>query len=289
MKNSNYITISGWMINELKLNGNELIIFAIIYGFSQDGESKFSGSNKYLETATNSTRNTVKSCLKKLEEKKFIERTIIEVNKVKFNTFKTLIIGGSEIDPPYQILCEVCQELTCECQELTEGGQKLTQGGSKIDPNSTINNTNYKLLDNTTNKLMSEIEISSLSTEEEIKYFEVAKAFHSLFIKNLKDKKISAKKIENGKYKDFVTPIRLMYERDEVTDEQFKEVFKYLSSPEGDFWTSNILSTTKLRKQFTTLLLQNGRKKSSTNDNRSAAEKTRSAVENYVRQSTAGN
>ena len=35
MKNENYITIQGWMVNELKLTGNDLICYALIYGFTK--------------------------------------------------------------------------------------------------------------------------------------------------------------------------------------------------------------------------------------------------------------
>ena len=34
MENNNYINIQGWMINNLGLKGNALVIYAIIYGFS---------------------------------------------------------------------------------------------------------------------------------------------------------------------------------------------------------------------------------------------------------------
>ena len=44
VKDENYYQITGWMINRLGLKGAKLNIFAIIYGFSQDGESEFSGS-----------------------------------------------------------------------------------------------------------------------------------------------------------------------------------------------------------------------------------------------------
>ena len=40
----NYYQVSGWMLNRLHLKGTELQIYAIIYGFSQDGESKITGS-----------------------------------------------------------------------------------------------------------------------------------------------------------------------------------------------------------------------------------------------------
>jgi hypothetical protein len=31
----NYVTIQGWQVSELKLSGNELIAYALIYGFCQ--------------------------------------------------------------------------------------------------------------------------------------------------------------------------------------------------------------------------------------------------------------
>ena len=40
IKRSNFVIIQGWMITDLKLKGNQLMIFAAIYGFSQDGESE---------------------------------------------------------------------------------------------------------------------------------------------------------------------------------------------------------------------------------------------------------
>lgn len=88
MKNTQYITIQGWMINELKLKGNDLIIYAIIHGFSQDGESEFKGSLKYLEKATNTSRPTVIKSLKSLHKKGFVIKTQTFLNNVNFNTYK---------------------------------------------------------------------------------------------------------------------------------------------------------------------------------------------------------
>ena len=38
VKDDNYYITYGWMINQLQLKGNELQIFAIIYGFSQNNK-----------------------------------------------------------------------------------------------------------------------------------------------------------------------------------------------------------------------------------------------------------
>ena len=48
----NYITIVDFMVEDLKLKGNELIVFALIYGFSQDDVSDFHGSLTYIQQRT---------------------------------------------------------------------------------------------------------------------------------------------------------------------------------------------------------------------------------------------
>lgn len=73
IKNENFYTVLGWMLNTLELKGNELIVFAIIYSFSQDGESSFSGSLSYLQAFANiKSQQTVLTILQSLDEKKLI-------------------------------------------------------------------------------------------------------------------------------------------------------------------------------------------------------------------------
>ena len=66
IKNENYIVIQGWMINELQLKGNDLLIYAIIYGFSQTEGTKFTGSLRYLMSCTGATKPTVIKSIKLL-------------------------------------------------------------------------------------------------------------------------------------------------------------------------------------------------------------------------------
>lgn len=73
IRNENYLVIQGWMINELKLKGNELLLYAIIHGFSQDNQ-KFSGSLQYLAGWCNSTKRGVMKALDKLIEKKMYKK-----------------------------------------------------------------------------------------------------------------------------------------------------------------------------------------------------------------------
>lgn len=69
VKDTNFIAIQGWMRTQLNLKGNELLIYALIYGFSQDGESRFKGSRKYIADWCGCSLNTVDRTLGSLVNK----------------------------------------------------------------------------------------------------------------------------------------------------------------------------------------------------------------------------
>ena len=80
----NYIVIQGWMVTELGLKGSELIVYALIYGFSQTENQVFSGSLQYLADWTNCTKQGVIKTLKSLIEKGYIAKNEKLINSVKF-------------------------------------------------------------------------------------------------------------------------------------------------------------------------------------------------------------
>ena len=122
------------------------------------------------------------------------------------------------------------------------------------------------------NSLLSEIKISDdekfisvndLKMEIDSAYLEqlkITKAFQKLFIKNLKEKNSPTSQQEKVKLGSAINPIRLMIEKKEATKAQITEAYKYLSSPEGEFWKANILSTSKLREKLPTLLAKKNTK-----------------------------
>ena len=69
VKDDNFIAIQGWMRNQLNLKGNELLIYALIYGFSQDENSRFKGSRKYIADWCGCSLNTVDRSLSSLVNK----------------------------------------------------------------------------------------------------------------------------------------------------------------------------------------------------------------------------
>lgn len=134
MKNNNYFIIQGWMINELKLSGNDLMTYAIIYGFSQDGESEFTGSLSYLQSFLGvGSKNTAKASLTRLEEKGLIIKKENYINGVKFCKYShntTVLNGGAENAQAYQ-------NLNTGIAKIDIGIAKSDMGGiANIDPNN---------------------------------------------------------------------------------------------------------------------------------------------------------
>lgn len=96
MKNENYILVQGWQVNRLHLSGNELLLYALIYGFSQDGETEFAGSLSYMSEAIGVSRRNVIAILRRLEAKRLLTKHTYNVNGVKINHYVANITGGDE-------------------------------------------------------------------------------------------------------------------------------------------------------------------------------------------------
>ena len=79
LQKENYIVVPAFVVmpiseGGLGLKGNEAWVYAIIYGFSQDGESWFEGSQGYLADWCNSTTRGIRKNLEALIDKGLIEK-----------------------------------------------------------------------------------------------------------------------------------------------------------------------------------------------------------------------
>lgn len=125
----NFFLVSGWMLNRLNLKGAALEIFAIIYGFSQDGESEFTGSLQYLCEFTGTSRPTVIKALKELVERNYLIKNEIEINGVKFNKYKANL--------------QVVKNFNGGSKETLQGGSKETLHNNKSIDKELNNNIIY--------------------------------------------------------------------------------------------------------------------------------------------------
>lgn len=129
MKENNYITIPGFLRTRLDLKGSELIITALIYGYSQDGNSWFMGKTEYIaEWAGIADKNVLRS-LKSLTEKGILEKKEMFVNnKAKRCYYR------------FNFECAELQNSTvAELQNSTVAGLQNSTVNNNI--NNNINNT----------------------------------------------------------------------------------------------------------------------------------------------------
>lgn len=82
-----FIVIQKFMVEKLHLSGNELIIYAIIFGFSQDEATRFKGSQQYLADWCGISTRQVRTILTSLEDKGLINKNEKFYNKQKFNSY----------------------------------------------------------------------------------------------------------------------------------------------------------------------------------------------------------
>lgn len=132
IRNENYFQVNGWMLTRLGLKGTALQLYAIIYGFSQDGESSFTGSLQYLSDFTNSSKPTVIKALKELVDRGYVLKTENLVNGVKLNTYKANL--------------QVVKKLYWGSQDSLPGGSKETLPGGSQDSlpnNKSFNNKGF--------------------------------------------------------------------------------------------------------------------------------------------------
>lgn len=88
---NNFVVIQGWMRSELNLSGNDLLVYAIIYGFSQDGETTFNGSLQYLANWCGATKQGIQKNLKNLIDRGLIAKNDHTINGVKFCSYSCIL------------------------------------------------------------------------------------------------------------------------------------------------------------------------------------------------------
>lgn len=97
INDNNFVTIQGWMRTKLNLKGNELLAYAVIYGFSQTDGAKFTGSRKYLAEWCGCSMSTIDRTLNSLVDKGLVSRTSY-VTKHGYRDVEYAAIGPTHVD-----------------------------------------------------------------------------------------------------------------------------------------------------------------------------------------------
>lgn len=121
IKNTSHVVIHGWMLTELGLKGNELLVYAVIYGFTQSVDDQlYTGSRQHLADWCGATKKTVDNAIISLCNKGYIIRHEKFVNNVMF-------VDYSCADPEEFFKNPVS---TGE-KNFRGGGEKITPGVAK--------------------------------------------------------------------------------------------------------------------------------------------------------------
>ncbi len=160
MSDDNYCVIFGWMCNGLKLNSNELLVYAVVYGFSQDGESRFYGGRGFLARTLNISKPTVDKALSSLCEKGFIHRIETERNGVKFHEYFADL--------------QVVKNLYHPSEEVVDNKESLPNSNISLPSSKNIYPNSKESLPN--NKVIPNIKESNSKENKDISFEKLLKA-----------------------------------------------------------------------------------------------------------------
>lgn len=146
MKNENYIAVFGWMVNELGLKDKELFVYALIYGFSQDGISRFTGSHSYIAKWLGCSRQTVINIIKSLCKKKLIIKIETEVaNNIKLCSYRANLDMLKNFTPSKEIIQGVSNNLTEGCKEILHNNKYINTKYNNKPSFNDFNQRNYDM------------------------------------------------------------------------------------------------------------------------------------------------
>lgn len=215
---NNYIQIQGWMVTELNLKGNELLVYALIYGFTQDGKNRYSVSINYISEWLSSTRQTVINTINSLEEKKLIIKEQETVNNNTINYYRVV-------------------------KNLDQGSLKIRLGVvENLDHNNNIYNNNINKKENN----IKEKSFVPPTLEEVTEYFKSrgltsssAKTFYDYYTTGCwKDGK--GDKIKNWKQKVIAVWDKPQNKEIEITPENVqKAIVQEKEQHKQDMWLEN--------------------------------------------------
>ena len=90
IKDESYIVLQAFMVKRLGLSGLDLITYALIYGFTQDGEQEYSGSLQYLMEWLKVSKPTAIAILKRLVEAGLLLRREEIIRGTKFVYYRAV-------------------------------------------------------------------------------------------------------------------------------------------------------------------------------------------------------
>ena len=249
IKKGCFINIQPFMVQELKLKGNELLVYAIIHSYSQGKEGYYKGSISYLCEWTNATKQGILKVLKSLYEKGLLEKKKVgnyvfyQANTDEKSEEGEQSLPNEEENEVNKVYPNGKQSLPEEVNKVYPNGkQSLPEEVNKVYPNgkqSLPNNKEIRKFDNKEIRKFDNKEIKSLPQE--------AKDLAQYLYNSCKEKDPYFKRTEKQLEK-WADEFDLIHRKDGREWSQIEAVLKWARS--NDFWRKNILSAGKFREKF---------------------------------------
>ena len=134
INDENYILIQGWMRTEMGLSGAALMVYAVIYGFSQTGNCYYSGSIDYLAEWAGVQRRQVMRILKELTESGYIKKDEVGYNRFRYRTDREMVRNANR---------RWCHNDTIDGDIMTPDGDIMTPNNIDIYNNNNINKNTH--------------------------------------------------------------------------------------------------------------------------------------------------
>lgn len=99
MENNRFIVVAGWMMTSLGLSGNDLLCYALIHGYSQDGQGVYFGSISHTAEALNISRRAAADVLNRLVERGVVTRKHVVMDGVQRCMYKAVVPDEAKAPP----------------------------------------------------------------------------------------------------------------------------------------------------------------------------------------------
>lgn len=234
MRDENYILIPGWAINQLHLKGNNLMVYSIIYGFSQDGETEFTGSLQYLCDCLSVSKPTIINSLKELVTAGHLKKRSETINGVVFNRYKVSL----------QVV-----------KNFNWGSKDSLLGGSKesLHNNANTQNTNNKTSSGTPRRSLFSAEKEDTKMKSKVEKFVLE--CHHISDEFEFDSKVSDKLVDFfrmlGQQGTFLPEVTIRAQLEELYTFKANEQMTIISDTIRSGWKSLRYAAEKVSKQET--------------------------------------
>ena len=128
-----YLVITQDMVEGLGLRGSELLVYALVNGYSQGGRGMFTGTLEHVGSVCGLSRRTAARTLSSLVERGLLEKVQYEVNGVKYTSYRVSAPSGKDAPAPGG------EDVKDVCAMVSSPEVKVSGGSAKLAPNNKYN------------------------------------------------------------------------------------------------------------------------------------------------------